>query len=346
MKKEKIAIIGTGMMGMSLAALFTGNGYDTTVLATKEPSVRRGQDSYEEIYRILGKRNLVTEEQADVCRSYLHFTLDYADLAACTVFFECAVEDGEVKRGIYRQIEANCPGCRAIASTSSAMAPEDLCRGLSHPEKGVVAHPFNPPHLVPFVELVKSPCSDEEAARTVYDVLEDCGRKVCVMKKSAPGFIANRLQHALLREAIYMVEEGLADPRDIDKALMYSFMPRYTAVGLFEHQDAAGLDMVQSIENYLFPSLSDRNGGLCLCGQPGFRRQAGPKGRRRDIPVGRGVYCGFQGPGIGALLAVFQLEPAGGMRAAGPFCGDAVFRARFLLGICTGFPAAVCRKAA
>ena len=66
------------------------------------------------------------------------------------------------------------------------------------------------------------------------------------MKKSAPGFIANRLQHALLREALYMAEEGLADPRDIDKALMYSFMPRYTSVGLFEHQDAAGLDMYGS----------------------------------------------------------------------------------------------------
>ena len=89
-------------------------------------------------------------------------------------------------------------------------------------------------------------------------MLEDCGRKVCVMKKSAPGFIANRLQHALLREALYMAEEGLADPRDIDKALMYSFMPRYTSVGLFEHQDAAGLGMVQNIENYLFPSLCDR----------------------------------------------------------------------------------------
>ena len=109
-----------------------------------------------------------------------------------------------------------------------------------------------------FVEMVKSPCTSEEAAQVAYDVLEDCGRKVCVMKKSAPGFIANRLQHALLREALYMVEEGLADPRDIDKALMYSFMPRYTSVGLFEHQDAAGLDMVQNIENYLFPSLCDR----------------------------------------------------------------------------------------
>ena len=146
----------------------------------------------------------MTEEQADVCRSYLHFTLDYADLAACTVFFECAVEDGEVKRGIYRQIEANCPGCRAIASTSSAMAPEDLCRGLSHPEKVVVAHPFNPPHLVPFVELVKSPCSDEEAARTVYDVLEDCGRKVCVIREAlAERFYALDLRHEKKRPRLH-----------------------------------------------------------------------------------------------------------------------------------------------
>ena len=258
MKSEKIAIIGTGMMGMSLAALFTGNGYDTTVLATKESSVHRGRTSYKEIFQVLQERGLATPAQAARCEESLHFTLDYRDLAGCTVFFECVVEKMEVKYEVYRQIQDHCPLCKVIASTSSAMAPEDLCVALSCASKIVVTHPFNPPHLVPFVELVKSPCSSEEAAQTAYDVLEDCGRKVCVMKKSAPGFIANRLQHALLREAIHMVEEGLVEPRDIDKALMFSFMPRYTSVGLFEHQDAAGLDMVQSIENYLFPSLCDR----------------------------------------------------------------------------------------
>jgi 3-hydroxybutyryl-CoA dehydrogenase len=77
------------------------------------------------------------------------------------------------------------------------------------------------------------------------------------MQWSAPGFVANRLQHALLREAVHIVEEGLATPRDIDKALMYSFMPRYTSVGLFEHQDAAGLDLVKNIEDYLLPTLSN-----------------------------------------------------------------------------------------
>ena len=283
MKKEKIAVIGTGMMGMSLAALFTGNGYDTTVLATKEASIQRGRDSYGEIYRLLRDRGLVTEAQAALCGKNLHFTLEYQDLAGCAVFFECAVEDKAVKHSIYRQIEAACPNCKVIASTSSAMVPEDLCGAMAHPEKLVVAHPFNPPHLVPFVEMVKSPHTSQEAAQTAYDMLEDCGRKVCVMKKSAPGFIANRLQHALLREAIYMVEEGLAEPRDIDKALMYSFMPRYTSVGLFEHQDAAGLDMVQSIENYLFPSLSDRKNAFDFVDQ----RVSGKKRGQKD---GQGTY--------------------------------------------------------
>lgn len=283
MKAEKIAIVGTGMMGMSLAALFTGNGYDTTVLATKEASIQRGRDSYEEIYRVLRSRGLVTEAQKALCGQNLHFTLEYRDLADCTVFFECAVEDKAVKHGIYRCIEESCPGCKVIASTSSAMAPEDLCGDLAHPDRLVVTHPFNPPHLVPFVEMVKAPCTSREAAQTAYDVLEDCGRKVCVMKKSAPGFIANRLQHALLREAIYMVEEGLAEPRDIDKALMYSFMPRYTSVGLFEHQDAAGLDMVQSIENYLFPSLSDRKTAFSFVDK---RVSAGTRGQKD----GQGTY--------------------------------------------------------
>lgn len=258
MSCEKIAIIGTGMIGMSLATLFTGNGYDTVVLATKEESIARGKKSYDEMYGVLKERGLVTEAQAVCCAEKLKFTLSYQELADCTVFFECAIEDMSVKHEIYRQIEVNCPLCKVIASTSSAMSPDHLCTAITNASKVVVAHPFNPPHLVPFVEMVKSPCTSDEAAQVAYDVLEDCGRKVCVMKKSAPGFIANRLQHALLREAIYMVESGLADPRDIDKALMYSFMPRYTSVGLFEHQDAAGLDMVQSIENYLFPTLCDR----------------------------------------------------------------------------------------
>lgn len=280
----KIGIIGTGMIGSSMAALFTGNGYETTVLAVSEELAEAGKKNWESMYQVLKERGLVTEEQEELCRKKLHVTLDYQDMADADMIMECAFEDREVKWSIYREIEKYCTGYKVIISTSSAMSPETLCGGLSKtPEKLVVAHPFNPPHLVPFVELVRADVTDEEAVRTAYDVLEDCGRKVCVMKKSAPGFIANRLQHALLREAIYMVEQGMAEPRDIDKALMYSFMPRYTSVGLFEHQDAAGLDMVKNIEDYLLKDLS--NAGEA----PEFIRtrvEAGQLGQK----TGQGVY--------------------------------------------------------
>ena len=116
-----------------------------------------------------------------------------------------------------------------------------------------MAHPWNPPHLVPSVELVAIKYTNEKALQTVYEVLESTGRKVVIMKKCAPGFIGNRLQHALYREAVNMVEQGIATPEDIDKTLMYSFVPRYTSIGIFEHFDYSWLDMIVRIDDYLFP---------------------------------------------------------------------------------------------
>ncbi|HML36136.1 MAG TPA: 3-hydroxyacyl-CoA dehydrogenase family protein [Bacillota bacterium] len=254
-----IAIIGTGMIGASMAALFTGNGYKTTMLAVNEQEENRGRSNYDTCFNDLIDKKLVTREQADRCLKLLNLTLDYTDIADADFIFECVFEQLEVKHSVYEKIEQNCKQFKALASSTSAISTDDLAEGLkNNREKLVVAHPYNPPHLVPFVEVVKSKYTSDEAAQLVYDILESTGRKVIIMQKSAPGFVANRLQHALLREAVNIVEEGLATPRDIDKALMYSFMPRYTSVGLFEHQDAAGLDLVKNIEDYLLPTLSNR----------------------------------------------------------------------------------------
>ncbi|MBQ0059257.1 MAG: 3-hydroxyacyl-CoA dehydrogenase family protein [Lachnospiraceae bacterium] len=259
----KLAIIGTGMIGASMAALFTGNGYDTTVLASKEASIEKGLKNWQDLYDVLKGRGLVTDEQIEACKALLHFTTDYADLADVDAIVEAVVENKELKWEVYKKLEENCPKCQVVMSVSSSMSPEMLIEGVEKfKDRILVTHPFYPPHLVPFVEMVKAPETSADAAKVAYDVLVDCGRKVCVMKKSAPGFIANRFQHALLREAFYMIEQGMADPEDIDKALKYSFMPRYSVVGLLEHQDAAGLDMVQSIENNVFPTLCNATAPL------------------------------------------------------------------------------------
>ncbi len=257
-RSKKIGIIGSGSIGISLAAMFTGNGYETTVLTLGPKFTEQAKECYSNIYSVLIKRKLITMQQADSSIKRLKYSENYENFSDINIIFECAIENIEVKYQIYRKLEEYCRQLEAMASTTSALAADDLAEGLDKlKDKMVVAHPFNPPHLVPFVEIVKSNATSEKAGKMISDVLESCGRKVVIMKKGAPGFIANRLQHALLREAFYMVEQGYATPRDIDKALMYSFMPRYTTVGLFEHQDAAGLDMVKNIEDYLFPDLSN-----------------------------------------------------------------------------------------
>lgn len=252
--EKKVAIIGKGMIGISLAVLFTGNGIPTVVLA-KNSTV--GLEKYRTYYKDLIAQGLVTEKQAAACEKRLSFTESYADLSDINVVIECVTEKLEVKYEVYRQIEANCPHLKAIASTTSAISPADLAKGMKQPEKIMVAHPYNPPHLVPCVELVKNGFTAQEALDAVTELLEYCGREVCKMNKPAPGFIANRLQHALYREAVYMVEQGICGPEDIDKCIRSSWGPRYTSIGLFDHFDYAGLDLIANIETYLYPDLCD-----------------------------------------------------------------------------------------
>lgn len=253
-----VTIIGTGMIGASMAALFTGNGYPTTMIAISDKEIENGRKLYNTCFQDLIDKKLLTKEEATRCSNYLSFTLDYKDVEDTDFIFECVVERLEVKFSVYQEIEKHCKQFKVLASSTSAISADDLVEGLkNNKDKLVVAHPYNPPHLVPFVEVVKNKYTSDQTAKLAFDILESTGRKVIIMERGAPGFVANRLQHALLREAIYIVEQGLATPSDIDKALMYSFVPRYTSVGLFEHQDAAGLDLVKNIEDYLLPTLSN-----------------------------------------------------------------------------------------
>lgn len=259
MQNPKIGIVGMGAIGTSLSVLFSGNGHRTTVLGRKPESVF--MSAYDRLHDDLESRGLMTQAQRKQCRKFVSYTTDYAGLADADIIVECVPEILEEKHKVYKKLEDVCENIQALASATSAISPDDLIKGMKKwPEKVLVAHPINPPHLVLFVEIVQSAETSQNALNMTHALFESCGRKVCVMKKSAPGFIVNRLHHALLREAMHMVDEGLADPAEIDKALMYSIMPRYTSVGIFEHHDAYGMDMLEKLQNYLYPHLADGKG--------------------------------------------------------------------------------------
>jgi 3-hydroxybutyryl-CoA dehydrogenase len=253
-----IGVIGTGMIATSMAVLTTGHGYKTTLLARHADRELASKKEYQRFFDELIASGLMTADQAGICARYLNYTQDYGDLSDVDVVFESVVEALDVKHSVYEEIEKHCPDVKAICSVSSAIVADDLAAGMGrYKDRIVVAHPFYPPHLVPYFEIATGSETADGVAGLAKALLESMGRKPVVLKKSAPGFIGNRLQFALWREALYIVESGIADPRDIDTCLMYSFCPRYTSIGIFEHFDNGGLNLNYSTCKALFPDLSD-----------------------------------------------------------------------------------------
>ena len=253
-----IGIVGTGMMASSMAVLTTGHGFHTVVLARTNESARRLVASYDRFFAELREHGFLTETQADVCKKYLQVTLVYEDMRAAETVFECVAEKVAVKQDVYRALEKACPQLKSICSVSSSIIPELLAEGLErYSDRVLVAHPFNPPHMVPYFEICAGAHTDPSVTDYVIELLRELDRKPVLLKKAAPGFIGNRLQFALWREALHIVEEGIADPRDVDACLNYSFCPRYSSIGIFEHFDNGGLELNQTVSDVLFPVLGD-----------------------------------------------------------------------------------------
>ena len=255
---QHIGIVGTGMIATSMAVLTTGHGYRTTLLALDDDLAQKSRAEYDAFFKELAAKDLVTPQQVETCARYLNFTTQYSDLAEADVVFECVLEELDVKHAVYSELEVNCSQLKAICSVSSAIVVDELAKKAEkYRDRIIVTHPFYPPHLVPYFELSTGSDTDNQAVALATELLEALDRKPVVLKKSAPGFIGNRLQFALWREALYIVENGIADPRDIDTCLMYSFCPRYTSIGIFEHFDNGGMQLNYNACKALFPNLSD-----------------------------------------------------------------------------------------
>ena len=253
-----IGIIGNGMIGSSMSLLTTGHGYATTCLARRAEKIPEYKEVYKNYFRQMINHGLMPENQLAICEKYLQYTLDYNDLADCDVIFECVFENIALKHEIYARIEESCPNTRAICSVSSSFVPDVLAeRATKYKDRIIVTHPFHPAHMVPFFELCGGAATDMGVLEFAKELLETLDRRPVILKKPAPGFIGNRLQFALWREALNLIESGIADPRDIDTCLNYSFCPRYTSIGIFEHFDNGGLNLNITTCNTVFPTLSN-----------------------------------------------------------------------------------------
>ena len=256
MENLVIGILGMGMIGNSMAVLTTLHGYKTVAYVRNPQKLEACLAEFDRLYHQMVDKQVITEHQAACAKTYLRVVHDYEDLAECTFMFEAIEEKPSVKWDCFREIERCCPKVRAIGSCSSSILPDVLAQetpGLA--DRILVTHPFFPAHMIPYVEVCRGTHTSDAAFDFTCEVLAALDRKPSFLKKPNPGFIGNYLQFALWAAALKLVEDGVCDPEDIDNCLAYSFCPRYTSVGIFEHFDNGGYRLNASTCDNVFPVL-------------------------------------------------------------------------------------------
>lgn len=252
-----ILICGAGLMGKNLAFVMSKNpNYQVVVYDLRETEI------FTAIWdnaRPLLTKGVVTQEEMEERVSRISFTTDLDSPAvACTdLVIEAVFEDMTIKQELFAKLEERCSPDTIFCTNSSVMSPSEISAKLTHRDRFVGTHFWNPSHLIPLVEVVQADGSSEEVVQTVMDVLGGVGKEAVLCKKDVPGFIANRMQHALWREAISLVERGIADAATVDRAARYSFGMRLPQLGPLENADMVGLDLTYNIHDYILKDLED-----------------------------------------------------------------------------------------
>ncbi|HSB14786.1 MAG TPA: 3-hydroxyacyl-CoA dehydrogenase family protein [Bryobacteraceae bacterium] len=281
---ESAAVIGTGMMGPGIAVTLALGGLRVAIVSRTQDGAVAGLEKASEQVRLLEENALLTSDRVEQLRDTLSATANFDEtVAGADLVVESGPENMEFKQELFKRMESLVPPSSVLASNTSSLSITAVASKCRHPERVLTTHFWNPPHLMPLVEIVKGEQTPDEVARAVRDLLAACGKVPVMVRKDRPGQLGNRLQMALWREAVNIVQEGIADAADVDLAAKLGFGIRLPVYGIFEHADAVGLDMVHGIMDYTAKDLYNQPQAPPLMKELVARRDLGVK-------TGRGFY--------------------------------------------------------
>jgi 3-hydroxybutyryl-CoA dehydrogenase len=242
MASEKVAVVGAGTMGAGIAGVFAARGYRVALYSRSEETLATARAVVEEI----AGQGAAIEYSSD-----LHTCVTDADIVS-----ENVAEEPELKRRLFAEIERAVSLDCLLTTNTSSVPIGTIAADLRHPERLIGIHWFNPPAVMPLVELIRGPRTSDEMVARARALCADIGKETIEVAQDIPGFVVNRLQYALLREALHLVETGVASIEDVDRAVETTLAPRWCASGPLRLMDLAGLDTVRKVSGVLMPALS------------------------------------------------------------------------------------------
>jgi len=256
---EKIAVIGSGVMGHGIAQLYAMAGYEVAVYDIRQDLLDQAAGHIERNLSLQVEEGVVNEAELREAMGRIRVTTDLEDAVREADFITEAIPEVlELKWELYTKLEAVAKPDAVIASNTSTFPISQLIEKASTSHRMLITHFFNPAQLVPLVEVVKHERVSDEVVAATMGLMREVGKEPVLLQKDVPGFIANRLQAALVREAFYLLNEGVASARDIDTAVTAGPGFRWAFVGPIETADYGGLDTWKRVLDNLTPVLDKR----------------------------------------------------------------------------------------
>ena len=254
---RSVAVIGAGLMGHGIAIELTLAGYDVRLHSRSDESLERARGMIRDSLERLQDLGKVSEQQVETAPGLVRMSTDLAEAVEETdLVIESIYEDIDAKTDLFAQLDELCPDRTILASNTSSFLPSRLAAATTRPDKVINAHFLNPPFFVPLVEVVPTVQTSEETTSIIMELLTSLGKQPILVEREVPGFVASRLQMALLREALWLVENEVASAEDVDKAISAGLGRRWATAGVLQVLEVAGWDLISRVAADVFPHLS------------------------------------------------------------------------------------------
>ncbi len=242
-KVQNVAIIGAGLMGFGIGLEYARFGYNVSYYNTGKASSELAMQRARTALDTMVKNRLITRKAADATYARIRPTTDMAEaVKGADMAVESALEDLALKQDIFTKLDALCPPPVILATDTSSLRVTDIASKAKHQERILATHYTQPPHFAPMVEVVAGEKTDPALVPFVAGILRKMHKMVIIPQKDSPQFIQNRIQNAIAREAMKLVDEGLGSPQTVDNVIMYGFGRRMRFTGYFKRLDLVGLD--------------------------------------------------------------------------------------------------------
>ncbi len=253
---KNITVIGAGLMGHGISQVFAKEGYPVTLMDLSQDLLSSALENIRSNLTVMADNNIGKHDDIETVISRIKITTDMKEATAGTDFVvEAVSENLDLKQNVFRKLDTLCQRDTILATNTSVISITEIASRSTFRDRMVGTHFWNPPYLIPLVEVVRGDDTSEETMDKTFSLLQAVGKHPVRVNKDVPGFVANRLQHALWREAISIVEKGIADAATVDECVKFGFGLRLPVLAPMENADMVGTDLTLAIHDYILKHL-------------------------------------------------------------------------------------------